>query len=278
MSVPAAAPVFVMVAPNGARRGKGDHPALPVAAREIAREAQACLAAGAAAIHLHVRDGAGAHTLSPQAYGEAITHIRQAVGEDLVIQITTEAVGRYGPAEQRAVVRQVHPEAVSLALRELLPTGEMDKDTAAFFHWLRRERIWTQVILYAPEELQRFQALIEAGDIPFPLPSVLFVLGSYGGAAGHPDQLDAFLSVMRVPMAWSVCAFGPEEGACLRAAMARGGHGRTGFENTLTLADGRPARNNGELVAQAVRHAAALGRPLMTAADLRAASFWPGHP
>ena len=46
----------IMVAPNGARLGKADHPALPVTIAEIVACAAACWHAGAGGIHAHVRD------------------------------------------------------------------------------------------------------------------------------------------------------------------------------------------------------------------------------
>ncbi|TIX74974.1 MAG: 3-keto-5-aminohexanoate cleavage protein, partial [Mesorhizobium sp.] len=67
--------------------------------------AAACLEAGAAMIHAHVRDRDGRHLLDAHAYRETTKAIRDAVGERLIIQITSEAVGRYQPAEQMAVVR-----------------------------------------------------------------------------------------------------------------------------------------------------------------------------
>src|SRR5688572_22904819 len=111
----------IAVAPNGGRRGKADHPALPIGPRELASTAAACLEAGAAMIHVHVRDRDGGHLLDADAYRETTNAIRDAVGERLVIQVTSESVGRYQPAEQMAVVRATRPEAVSLALRELVP-------------------------------------------------------------------------------------------------------------------------------------------------------------
>ena len=44
----------LMVAPNGARRGKGDHPALPITDAEMIATARACHTAGADGIHLHI--------------------------------------------------------------------------------------------------------------------------------------------------------------------------------------------------------------------------------
>ena len=82
-------------------------------------------------IHAHVRDRDGRHLLDAEAYRAAIAAIRAAVGDRLVIQITSEALGIYQPAEQMDVVREVRPEAVSLALRELLPDESHEAGFAA---------------------------------------------------------------------------------------------------------------------------------------------------
>jgi len=104
--------LIVAVAPNGARRSKADHPALPLTAAEIGREAARCRDAGAAIIHLHVRDRDGRHLLDADAYREAIAAVRRAAGDEIIIQVTTEAAGRYAPETQRAVMRELHPEAL----------------------------------------------------------------------------------------------------------------------------------------------------------------------
>src|SRR5688572_33343529 len=114
-------PVAIAVAPNGGRRTQADHPALPLTPAELARVAAECLDVGAAMIHTHVRDRDGGHLLDAEAYRAAISAIRAEVGDDLVLQITSESLGRYRAEEQMAVVRETRPEAVSLALRELSP-------------------------------------------------------------------------------------------------------------------------------------------------------------
>jgi 3-keto-5-aminohexanoate cleavage enzyme len=128
--------VLIMVAPNGARRGRADHPAIPLTPAELARDVAACAAAGAAAVHLHVRDAARAHSLDPGLYREAVAAVR-AASPDTVIQVTTEAVGRYTPAEQMATVRALRPEAVSLALRELIPDAAAEAPARDFLAWMR---------------------------------------------------------------------------------------------------------------------------------------------
>lgn len=104
-----AAAAVICVAPSGARRTSVDHPALPITTAQIAREAAACAEAGASVIHLHVRDEAGRHSLDAQRYRAAIEAIRQAVGERLLVQVTTEAVGMYSPPEQISLIHASHP-------------------------------------------------------------------------------------------------------------------------------------------------------------------------
>src|SRR5690606_19967729 len=95
--IPALAPVPIAVAPNGGRRTKADHPALPITPADLARTAAECLEAGAAMIHVHVRDQEQQHLLDADAYRQAIDAIRAEVGQRMVIQITSESLGQYGP-------------------------------------------------------------------------------------------------------------------------------------------------------------------------------------
>ncbi len=142
--------VVVAVAPNGGRKTKADHPALPLTSDELARTAAECLERGASMIHLHVRDAEGRHCLDPEAYRATIAHICQEVGDRLVLQITSELLGHYSPAEQRAAVLKTNPEAVSLALRELAPEAPDERDFCIFLGKLKQMRVWPQIILYTP--------------------------------------------------------------------------------------------------------------------------------
>jgi len=263
------APVAIAVAPNGGRRTKTDHPALPMNAEELARTAAECLEAGACMIHAHVRSPDGTHLLDAEAYLEATTAIRRLVGDRLVIQITSESLGVYLPAQQMAVVRAVRPEAVSLALRELVPDEAFEPDFAGFLAWLRRERVIPQIILYAPEEALRLADMRRRGLVPFEEVPVLYVLGRYTvGQTSRPADLLPFLAAEMPEFAdWMVCAFGRHETACVTAAALLGGHVRVGFENNLDLPDGTRARTNAEIVD---RTALALNAPGCVLADAEA--------
>lgn len=265
-------PLILANAPNGATRTRADHPALPITEREIARTAAEVAEAGAALIHVHVRDAQGRHLLDAEAYRAVTAAIRAEVGDRLVVQITSEAAGRYQGPEQMAVVRATRPEAVSLALREIVPDAAAEAEAAAFFAWARAERVLLQVILYAPDEVTRYAdlkargVLGEGGDFP------LFVLGRYTpGQVSRPADLLHFLAPAgeRLPL-WAICAFGPRENACALAAAALGGHVRVGFENSLLAPDGRPAESNAAQIRRAAESAALLGRPLADADTARA--------
>ena len=73
-------PFIIMCAPNGARKNKTDHPALPISDSELADCAESILGEGASIIHLHVRDDSGGHTLDVDRYRSAINAIRQRIG------------------------------------------------------------------------------------------------------------------------------------------------------------------------------------------------------
>ncbi len=267
-----AVPMLITAAPNGAYKQAADHAAVPLTASALASTAKACMDAGAAMLHLHVRDAQGRHSLDVATYREALAAVRAAVGSEMVLQVTSEAAKVYQAPAQMAMVRELRPEAVSVGLRELDQPDIGDAGLASFFGWLAAERVMTQVILYDAADLLRWQALRRAGVVPDAPWSLLFVLGRYSvGQRSSPSDLLPFVGAHTGAEPWSMCAFGPTEHACAVAAAALGGHVRVGFENNLYLKDGSLAPHNAALVAQAADAATCLGRPLATADQLRTA-------
>lgn len=243
--------IVLMCAPNGARRTTDDHPDLPVTPRALAECAESLAAESVSVLHLHVRDAAGRHSLDAGHYRAAIDEIRARVGELLIIQATSEAAGMYERAEQIAAIRELRPEAVSLALREICPDEDTEADAAEFYEWLRRERIWAQHILYSPADVLRFDDVRRRGLLAEENPFCLFVLGSYGGGRdGEVADLHEMLAAGSPAYPWAACCFGGNEHAAMIAAAAAGGHVRIGFENNLLLADGSVAASNAELVSR----------------------------
>ena len=265
--------IAVIAAPNGARRTHSDHSALPISPQELAICARELVAAGVSILHLHVRDEHHQHSLDVSHYRNAIDAIRKAVGERLVIQATTEAVGRYSAPQQMQMVRELKPEAVSLALRELCPDSTSETEAAEFFAWLRREHIFPQYILYSREELVRFEALRQRGLLADDHPFCLLVLGKpSAGTSRDAMELREFLDAVDcTAFPWAACRFGPREHATMLEAVQAGGHVRLGFENNLWLADGCIARDNAELIRAFTASVADSSRTIATADEVRAA-------
>lgn len=271
LETPALAPAVVCVAPNGARRNKQDHTRIPLTALELAHEAQACVAAGATVIHLHVRDAFGKHSLEANHYRAALDAIRDAVGERLVLQVTTEAAGVYQPAQQMAVVRELRPECASVALRELAPDQAAYDAAGKFFNWAFAGNIGLQYILYSPAEAMQLIELQRQGVVPHVRPHALFVLGRYtAGQRSRSQDLLPFLAEWPEEWPWSVCAFGPTEAQCIAAAIALGGHARVGFENNLFSPAGALAASNASNVANVRSLIEHTGRPLASVHEARA--------
>jgi uncharacterized protein (DUF849 family) len=262
-------PVVVCVAPNGARRTKKDHPALPMSADELGLEAAACSDAGATVIHLHVRGDDGSHSLDVDRYRAAITSVRSSTQDRMLVQITTEAVGIYQPSEQMEVVKALRPHAASVAIRELIPDVGHRQQAFTFFDWCTTNRVALQFIVYTPEEACFVKDMARQGNLGSDLPNTLFVLGRYTeGQRSSPQDLLPYLEAWDSALPWSVCAFGPSEAACMTAAIGLGGHVRVGFENNLFRADGSTALGNADLVSNVADIARRSGRDL---ADLQEA-------
>ena len=245
----------LMVAPTGARRTRADHPALPVTVAQVVETAVACHAAGAGALHAHVRDNNGQHVLDAGLYRELMAELAAQV-PDMAVQITTEAAGRHTAAQQRALLRDLSPEGVSIALAEMLS----DNDRAAArscYHSLAEAGVAVQHILYEPAHVGWLAHEIAAGTVPGDDLTVLFVLGRYTTAQqSDPAMLAPFLEAMRsagLAADWALCAFGDQETACLQAALSRGGKMRVGFENNLRMADGSLAPDNAARVREVAR-------------------------
>lgn len=261
--------VSITVAPNGARRGKDAHPAIPLTSAEIAAEAAACRAAGASILHLHVRDAKGAHSLDPGRYREAIEAVREAC--DIVVQPTTERAGVFGPEDMMRVQRALRPEMVTLSLAELLdPDDEAQVARVRdFLAEVAQAGTVPQYIVYDQAQLESLRRWWEAGWLPQAEPFVLVVLGRYAGTLSRPTDVLGWLPLIPATWRWGLCAFGPQELACVTQAALAGGHCRVGFENNLTAADGTPLASNAEQVARLAGILRELGLPLASAADVR---------
>ena len=244
--------VIIMVAPNGARKTRRDHAALPVSIEDTVAEATLCQAAGASALHAHVRGKNDEHVLDAGRYRELLAETSRRVPE-MLIQITSEAVGIYTPAEQVACIQAVTPQMVSMCLREISSNFEQPEYARQFFEWCDENAVHVQHIVFSVDEFQHFLNYREQAVIPAEHRCVLFVLGRYNiNFQSEPADLDPFLQYDLSGLDWFTCAFGRQEQQCVLTAINAGGHARIGFENNLYLPDGEIAANTAALVSSLV--------------------------
>lgn len=261
----------LMVAPNGARRGKSDHPALPITLDELVTTAVSCHAAGADGIHVHVRDENGEHSLDVGQYREALAAIKAAV-PGFFLQVTSEAAGRFGPEAQMQMIEQLRPRSVSLAYSELMRAPTDTATATTFYAWAAANDVGIHHIAYTPDELQIFLKAVGQGIIPGTAHQLQLVLGSYAAAKpSRPSDLDAYEKLLdaykdEFSLEWMICAFGSAETDCLVETAKRGGKLRVGFENSLWNADGSLAKDNAQRVAE-VRAAVDAGLQTLSPED-----------
>ncbi len=232
---------YIMVAPNGARRGRSDHPALPVTLPQIVATAVACAGAGADALHLHVRDAEGRHSLDPGRYVETLAELSRAV-PDLRVQITTEAAGLFDVATQLDCLTRVRPDWASISIREI---ARDPARASAIYGTCAEQGTQVQHILYDSADIALLRDWRARSVVAEEQTSVLFVLGRYtAGQVASPVDLMEYVDAAPDMRDWMVCAFGPHEHECLLAAARRGGDLRVGFENSLTDRFGRQHADN----------------------------------
>ena len=236
----------LMVAPNGARPMKKDHPAVPITIAEIVETAKACYEAGAGAIHFHIRDDMGQHVLDSELCNKALTELEKKV-PNMHLQVTTEAIGKYLPNEMRKLAYEVMPPGISIGIREMIPSRNPTSDDLKLYKSLTDAGTKIQHICYEPEDLDLLSNLLSMSNISKNGVWCLFVIGHYSGKVSKPEKIPMFIDRLKehnINADWAVCAFGNEEISCLKEAIKLGGKIRVGFENSILMPDGEIASNN----------------------------------
>jgi uncharacterized protein (DUF849 family) len=235
--------VFLKCCVNGVRL-RSEHPALPVSAAELGRDAARVVAAGADALHVHAKDDAGRDTLDPTAVAEALTAIREAA-PGVPVGVTTGAWIDPDPAARVASIRAwtVLPDFASVNWHE---HGAQYVAAALLERGVGVEAgLWVvdhvEPWLASPLRDACVRVLIELPKGPDPssvgaLADVMLARVRGGSGLGIPVLLHGEESY-----AWPA----------LRHAVALGLQARIGLEDVLTLPDGTPAPDNAALVSAA---------------------------
>lgn len=258
---------LITVAPTGAETAKADCPALPTTLEELVGTAKRCEAAGAAMIHIHIRDAEHRPTLDLGRLTETVTAIRENTA--LVVQLSTGGAVT-DPFEHRLRVLDATPDSCSLTMGTVNFGDDVFMNPWPFvteLYQLTQEReVVPEFELFDLGHVAALHRLLDKFGLPYGgKVHCDLVMGVPGGMPGTTDTLVA--AVNGLPSAvtsWSATGVGRTTLPVALAALSKGGHLRVGMEDTLTLAKGQPVRHNADLVERAATLATLAQRPPMS--------------
>jgi 3-keto-5-aminohexanoate cleavage enzyme len=253
----------------GAEVTREQTPYLPISAREIADEAARCREAGAAVVHLHVRNPDGSPSQSSSLFAEAIQAIREKT--DVIVQTSTGgAVGM--SIDERAGPLACRPEMATLNCGTLNFGEEVFVNTRPQIRELaRRIRAAASIAELECYEVGHIEEALTLAreDLLSPPLHFQFVLGVPGGIGAREDTLRFMAAQLPAGSTWGVAAVGRFQKPMTEAALKLGGHARVGLEDNIFLAKGVLAPGSAPLVAQAAAFAKSIGRTAVEPARAR---------
>ena len=263
---------LITVAPTGAEADKSAVPALPVTLDELVVTAKECESAGAAVIHVHVRDETARPTLDAGRLADTVAALREGTG--LIVQLSTGGAVTDGFADRLAVL-DAEPDACSLTCGTVNFGDEVFANPYPFIRELYQLTQARQVVpefeLFDLGHVATLHRLL--GEFGLPAGGHVhcdLVMGVPGGMPGDVATLAAAVAALPAGATWSATGIGRTTLPVLFGALGAGGHLRVGMEDTLTFARGRPVARNAELVERAAELARLAQRPPMSPAGARA--------
>jgi uncharacterized protein (DUF849 family) len=244
---------LITIAPTGAEAEKVDAPALPVTLEELVHAAKECEGAGAAVIHVHIRDAEARPTLDPIRLRDTVVALREST--NLIVQLSTGGAVT-DPYEHRLKVLDAEPDACSLTC------GTVNFGTDVFMNpWPFMAALYqlTQSMEIVPEfelfdlgQVASLHRLLDTYGAPYGgHVHCDLVMGVPGGMPGDARSLVAAVAALPEGATWSATGIGRTTLPVMYAALSAGGHLRVGMEDTLTYAKGRPVTANSQLVERA---------------------------
>ena len=263
--------VIVTCAVTGSHQNFHKYPDYPITPAQIAESCLEARQAGAAIVHVHVRDPeTGAATGEVAHYREVVARVRDA-GSDLLINLTTGFGGRFAPSEddprtagpgttlippeQRVQhVEAIKPEICSLDVGTFnfgdsvfMNTPEHLRAMAAR---IKAAGIKPEVEVFEPGHIIFAKQMMEEGLIEDP-PMFQLCLGILYASPATGEAMTFLKSLLPEGARWSAFGVSRRQFPMVAEAVEQGGNVRVGLEDNLYLAKGEYA-SNGQLVEKAV--------------------------
>jgi 3-keto-5-aminohexanoate cleavage enzyme len=279
---------IITVAVTGGLTTRRQNPNLPHTPEEIAKAAIDSYKAGAAVVHLHVRDPlTGERVHKVELFRETIRIIREEC--DMIINTTT-GVGPDATLEERIAIipelsgdPKVKPEMASLNCgslnfgmlnrekREFVLNDVQMNPWASLLHFadtMKQYGVKPELEIYEAGMINNAQVLQSLDAVKAPL-HFQFVLGVLGGLQATIDNLVFLKNSIPKDATWSVCAIGLNIYTIGPVAIAAGGNVRVGFEDCVHIAKGVLADSNAQMVAKMRHLSEEMGREVATPEEAR---------
>jgi 3-keto-5-aminohexanoate cleavage enzyme len=263
--------LIITAAICGAEVTKEQNPAVPYTVYEIVREAKSAVDAGAAIVHLHVREDDGTPTQGKARFKECIDAIYKVCPDVILIPSTGGAVGM--TAEERLQPTELFPEMATLDCGTCNFGDEVFENTMPmmreFGKRMQENNIKPEYECFEMGHLDTILTMARKGEVPGHPMHFNFVLGVPGCTSATIPNLCWLVNSIPAGSTWCATGIGRHNFTLVAPAISMGGNVRVGFEDSLYLSRGVLAQSNGELVAKVVRLAKELGRGIATPAEAR---------
>lgn len=270
---PTTSGTLITVAPTGAENRKADWPQLPTTLDELVAEAKACEAAGAALIHVHIRDDAHQPTLDLGRLKATVQTLREET--TLVVQLSTGG-SVHDPHEARLKVLEAEPDSCSLTCGTVNFGEDVFSNPwslmVALYKQAQEREVVPEFELFDLGHVWSLRRLIDECGLPYGgKVHVDFVTGVPGGMPGTTEALVAGVQALPAEVtSWSATGIGRAHLPIMAATLSMGGHLRVGMEDNLMYARRRPVTGNAELVQRAARIAEEMQRSPLSPDEARA--------
>lgn len=264
------AKTIITAALTGAVAPKSKNPAVPVTPREIADDAIKAWKAGAAIVHLHMRDEDMKGTMDAKRFRETVEYIRDY--SDVVINLTSS--GELGASTERRMehILELKPEIATFdaATLNVIPDGIFDNTVGfltALGKGLKSVNVKPEVEVFDLGSIDATRYFMKNEILDAPV-HFQFVLGMFGGAAATPENLVHLKNYLPEGSTWSAFGIGTAHLPILYTAIAMNGHVRVGLEDNLYYSRGQLATNE-MLVERAARVVKEFNNEVATPDDAR---------
>jgi 3-dehydrocarnitine:acetyl-CoA trimethylamine transferase len=281
--------VMIACAVTGSADTPGKNPAVPVTPAQIAASAIDAAKAGAAIVHIHVRDPQTTKpSMDPAHYREVVERIR-ASGTDVVINLTTGPGARFMPgvedpwktgagtnlksaAERVQHIMELRPEICSLDMGSLNMGSYAFVNTQGYLEAMaiaiRDAGVTPELEVFETGHLLLAKRMIETGHIKGP-GMFQICLGISWGQPATTEAMAYMRGLLPANSPWFAFGISLHQFPMVAQTVLLGGHVRVGLEDNIYLGKGQLAPSNAALVEKAAKIIEILGDHVATPADAR---------